>query len=614
MRIERLMPGSTGLRRLVTVVGSGVVAVVALAQGFGAAAQTAPPPAFFGSPPTQAPACPAPGPNHDYSGKTLRFCNFARAQLAGANFSKATLMGVVFDGADLSGATFDHAVIADSGRPELPTDFSFANLRQATLTNMTVKGRVYFTYADLTCASFALNDASDSKPPPLDLTSPMIVMGSPLKINAAGVTCANSARTSFAGVTMSCDFMGQWNQLDLTGANVQACASALTTPKGGSGYDFSGGLYSGVRFDGLDLTASRWTGAVLEGTSFQGATLDNATGFSGSKAQRARLSNALFTDASAQNVDFSYAQLYGAKFTYANLTNANFEGAYLISNKDGQPKALSPADFTGAHLQNASLVGAELEGVTFEFASLYSKPAGVAGTTAGLSCGLSKSSTSPCPHPTGATCHCATVAGANLTGTDFGSAYLYGVDFSGATLNGTKFGSAVLVGSNFSGVQFGSNGEAQPSSFNNAMLQGTVFDAQAALQNANFAGAFLDFGAPGNPYRGNTLYLQLSQNYAKFPNGPLAQSTPCVIAAYGQFSQVPSASTLICANGVTAACGSGSSAASRAYWSNVMKGSTTGSGIGDPTGKAVAGWYLYDATYDAATTGTCTSTNRDVNW
>jgi hypothetical protein len=59
-----------------------------------------------------------------------------------------------------------------------------------------------------------------------------------------------ASRPSFRATVMNCEFVAQWKQLDLTGANI----------------------YSGVNFDNLDLNGSRWTGAVLEHASFQNAT------------------------------------------------------------------------------------------------------------------------------------------------------------------------------------------------------------------------------------------------------------------------------------------------------------------------------------------------------
>jgi len=93
-----------------------------------------------------------------------------------------------------------------------------------------------------------------------------------------GLAC----RTSFAGTTMNCEFVAQWPQLDLTGANIAACSSQIATAPGAQkGFDFSGAVMSGVSFDNLDLSRCKWTGAVLTGASFQHATLDYATGLNG---------------------------------------------------------------------------------------------------------------------------------------------------------------------------------------------------------------------------------------------------------------------------------------------------------------------------------------------
>lgn len=484
------------------------VAVLLLAGLFGAAgAQTKAPNALLGAATSATPVCPAPRPGLDYSGMTLRFCNFARASLASANFSGASLMGVVFDGANLNGATFDGATIEDSGPYAPPTDFSFAMLANAKLTNLKVQGRVYFTYADLSCASFGA----------IDLTTTKVVLGAPLKIGSTNVGCPTSKRTSFAGATLNCDFISQWKLLDLSKAKgLSACQGRL------QGVDLSGALLDDVAFDGLDLTASRWDGASARKATFNGATLDRATGMGRTSAGVTRLAGAIFQGAYARYVDFSGGELNGAIFNKADLTGSNFSGATFIA--DVSKNVDSAATFLGAHLKFANFSNATLNSVKFAAAAIY-------GSTD--SAGNCKTWPAACLSDSNA-CTCASMRDANLTLTDFTGAYLYGVDFGSAggntILNATNFGEAVLVASNFVGASFIINTQGgSPVTFSKAWLQGANLEG-TDLSSVSLDGALLDFGA----YTGQQtlaingkLQLELSSDFAGFAGWGSPGSTIC---------------------------------------------------------------------------------------
>ncbi|MDI3467216.1 MAG: hypothetical protein OJF50_006037 [Nitrospira sp.] len=516
-----------------------------------------PPPMVSGPTPACPPSLVANG--HDYHGLALTLCSFSGQDLTNANFNGATLTGVVFIKTNLTGADFSGATFADSGNASLPTDFSFANLTNAKLIGAKFNGTTYLTYTTLTCADFSHTDIN---------TGNAIFGDSPLTIDTT-----QSCRTKFQNTTMNCEFVAQWNRLDLNGAQIAACTSQLQTAAGQPGHDFSGGIYTGVVFDNLDLTASTWTGAVLEHTSFQGVTLDNATGLSGTIAAPSRLSAVKFNKASVQNVDLSNAQLYGAQFTNANLTNSNLAGSFLSANTAATPPIETAAAFDGAHLKNVNLANAKLQGASFQFASFYGSFGGATPTF-------------PCKTD------CATASGADLTGANFSNAYLFGVDFTGdtTTINGTQFGSAILTGASFAGAQFQVKGGAAPD-FTKALLQGAIFDGNANLVNTSLLNAFVDFGAATNPNQGNILYLLLSADYTGF-KGWSGQSTPCVQAAYGVFSSVPSTVSMTCPNGNSTVCGAGKPEPNtNANW----KG-----GIAMADNQPVPGWYLADATYDKA--------------
>ncbi|MDN5938870.1 MAG: pentapeptide repeat-containing protein [Salinisphaera sp.] len=537
------------------------------------------------------PACPASlvAGGHDYHGLTLTMCNFTGQDLTNANFNGATLTAVIFIKTILTGADFTGATFADSGNATLPTDFSFATLTNAKFIGAKFNGATYLTYATLTCADFS-SPASGT----MDLNNGNAIFGDdPLVIDTS-----QSCRTKFQQTIMNCEFVAQWNQLDMSNAKIAACTDQLQTVQG-KGHDFSGGMYSGVLFDNLDLTASTWTGAMLEHASFQGATLDNATGLSGTTAAPSRLSAAQFNKASVQNVDMSNAQLYGAQFTNANLTNTSLAGSFLSANTAAVPPIKTAAVFDGAHLKNVSLANAQLQGASFHYTSFYGS---FGGGTPAFPCKTT------CARP-GFTCSCATASGANLTGAIFSNAYLFGVDFTGATttINGTQFGSAILTGASFSGAQFQVSGGAAPD-FTKALLQGTIFDSNANLVNTSLWNAFVDFGAATNTSQGNILYLLLSSDYTGF-KGWSGSGTPCVQAAYGNFTAVPPTVSMTCPNSSSTVCGAGKPAPStNANW----KG-----GILMAGNQPVPGWYLADATYDKASDPTVICKNNatvDPNW
>ncbi|MDC8448859.1 MAG: pentapeptide repeat-containing protein [Nitrospira sp.] len=546
-------------------------------------------------PPT--PSCPASlvQGGHDYHGLTLTMCNFTGQDLTNANFNGAALTAVIFIKANLTGADFSDATIADSGNPAFPTDFSFATLTNAKFIGAKFNGPTYLTYATLTCADFSSPVSGTT-----DLNNGNAIFGDALLV----IDTAQGCRAKFQRTIMNCEFVAQWRQLDLTGAQIAACVSQLQTVAGQPGFDFSGGLYAGVVFDNLDLTRSKWTGAVLEHASFQGATLDNATGLSGTTATPSRLSAAKFNKASVRNVDLSNAQLYGAQFTNANLINSSLAGSFLSANTAATPPIETAAVFDGAHLRNVTLANAQLQGVSFQFTSFYGSFGDAAPS---FPCQAANSN--QCSTPTGFTCACATASGANLTGANFSSAYLFGVDFTGATttINGTQFGSAILTGASFAGAQFQVKGGAAPD-FTKALLQGTIFDGNANLVNTSFLNAFVDFGAASNSNQGNILYLLLSADYTGF-KGWSGQSTPCVQAAYGNFTAVPPNVSMTCPNGNSIVCGAGKPAPNaNADW----KG-----GIA-MAGNTVPGWYFADATYDKAPSdqGAICKNNAtvDPNW
>jgi len=496
--------------------------------------------------------------SYDFHDLTLVKCNFSGLNLTAANFRGATLTAVVFVRAKLVGADFSGATFVDSGNPVFPNDFTLANLSQAKFKGARFNGLTYLSHATLTSADFSDTDVSSGN----------AVFGEVLDFDAGA-----SPRLSFAGTKMNCEFVAQWNLLDMSNANIGACTDQLQTVRG-KAHDFSGGVYSNVVFDNLDLSGSKWNGAVLDYASFQGATLDNATGLNGTANALTQLSAAKFNNASVQNVDLSYARLYGAQFTKANLSNSSFAGSVLQANTSVTPPIETAAVFDGAHLRNVSFASAKLQSVSFRFASLYG------------------------PH--------ATAAGATLTGADFSNAYLYGVDFGGkSTINGTNFGSAILVAANFASAKFQVDGGAAPD-FNKALLQGATFDTDADLVNSVLLNAFVDFGKASNPFAGNAVYLLLTTDYTGF-RGWTGSKRPCVELSYPSFTVVPPNASMTCPSGNLKICGAGDTPASLANWKSAIA----------MVNNSVPGWYELDATYDDATAKSAICNNNatvDPKW
>jgi uncharacterized protein YjbI with pentapeptide repeats len=579
-----------------------------------AAHAAAPPAAVVGSGQALKPSCPAPGAGNDYSGKPLVLCNFNKADLRNAKFANANLTAVVFDGADLTGADFSGATFADSGDAMLPTDFSFANLTGASFNGATFKGLTYLTYATLTCADFSNIDIS---------TSNAVFGPSPLKLDKSATCKPPLTRTTFAQTVMNCEFIDDWNFLDLNHATgLQACAAQLL------GHDFSGAGLDFADLSSMDLSGTTWAGASLRRTVFQGSTLDNAKGLDG--ASRTELAAANFKNVSAKLVNFSNGKLNGADFSGAELQGANFSGASLI---DDPNDPLGPirvaAKFDNAHLQYVNFSGATLNSVSFKYASLYGSMIGA--PPASCQTDIAQCGNNPV---TGSTCSCATLANANLTRTDFSSAFLYGVDFSSANgntkVNGTTFSGAVLVGANFNGAAFGidTSQGGQATTLDGAWLQGANLRG-VDLTNVSLAGAYVDFGvinSDGSARPGGNLALLLTANHTKF-RGWTGSATPCVHVENPNASVLPTDNgSMTCPNGNSYAVGCGALAprdnsaggtpANPPPPCNTPTTNAKWCGGSVTAAVGIVGWYRRQSTYEngAAPSAQCNGQPVETRW
>lgn len=577
-------------------------------------AQRPPPAAVTGAGQALRPSCPAPNANNDYSGKTLVLCNFNKAGLANAKFTNATLTAVAFDGADLTNADFSGATFGDSGDPTLPTDFSYATLRNAKFVGAVFKGLTYLTHADVSCANFSNADIS---------TTTAVFGPSPLKFDAK----ASCGRPVFASATMSCEFVGDWPQLDLTGAKgLKVCGANGEL----ASHDFSGAMLDGTDLTSIDLSHTKWTGASLQHTDFSDATLDYATGLNAASKSTVspydtKLRGTVFAHASAKFVDFSNARLNGANFQYAELTGANFSGASLINDNTGSDPILEAAQFDYAHLKNVNLSGATLNSVTFTYASLYGTMALEVDSASTCQTDVKQCTTdSPA---TGGTCSCATLSGANLTRADFTSAFLYGVDFSeGTVINGTVFEGAMLVGANFDQATFEpdpSQGGAPPR-LAGSWLQGANLST-ANLSGVSLGKAHLDFGYV-DPTTGSTrpsgrLALQLTENHAAFRDWT-GSAKPCLHIGWASPSALPSTgSSTTCpdTNQYPDGCGSataGQGAPSAPASPPPAPANPRWYGGLVASAVPITGWYRDPGTYEAKAklTDQCSGNAPETNW
>jgi uncharacterized protein YjbI with pentapeptide repeats len=466
--------------------------------------------------------CPASPASLNATDKILLNCNFSGWNLSNADFSGSTLQNAAFVGANLTGAKFNGTTLQSHvGSATQVTDFSFANLSRASFVGAIFSGPVYLTHATLTCADFSG------------------IQGDAIFGDSLVLDNSQGCRTKFQKTTMRCEFFSQWNLLDLTEADISACRARLATPSGQTiGHDFSGGVYTRVVFDGLDLTGSKWDNTALAGASFQKAILDGATGFAAND-----LTQAVFTYARLKQVNLSTAKLYGAVLDNANLEGANLSGAFL--SPCTPPATCVAASLRGAYLKNVDLSGSHLQSATFSNASFYSStPAGSG------SCDTSKKD-------------CASAKSATLTNTNFNGAYLFGVDFTGAQMHGVNFDGAVLVAANFSGATVAPEPNQVNGSFVNAFLQGAHL-GEAKLDGVTFAGAFVDF----NP-QGNTLFIELSPAHTKFPGWPTPDEPVCTRVTYGAWASVPTDKPdITCPDGFKHEGGCGPANGQNAHWNN----------------------------------------------
>jgi len=350
------------------------------------------------------------------------------------------------------------------------------------------------------------------------------------------------------------------------------------------GVDLSGVDLSGTDADsGVDLKGANLGGATLTGTnlafaSLEGAILDGVTG------PGVNLSSAFLTSATLRGATLHQGKLYGATLIEADLEGADLDGAFLsdCTTAKCSPIVASGAFLNNAHLKNVNLAGADLSAAVFTNASFYSSALVGSGKCA-FSAGT-----------------CASAAGATMNNTQFGFAYLAGVDFTNAQVQGVQFGSAVLIGANFGGAKLTVDPSVGTNSgFVSAFLQGAQL-GNAQLEGTSLANAFLDFRSTGND-----MFLHLPADFASFPNWHAPGQKICVFLIYAAPTTVPTGNTTItCPNATPAGPnGCGPAIGSNASWNSTL---SIGANSTPPAS------YLLDATYTDAAPAICTP--MDTQW
>ncbi len=317
---------------------------------------------------------------------------------------------------------------------------------------------------------------------------------------------------------------------------------------------FQGAHLQGSHFDNATLTGAFFQKAQLQESHFDSTSAVNAA-FDGADLTGATLTGADLTQASLSRTtltqtSFRNAKLYGAKLIDSNLQSANLSGAFL-TNLPG--KNISAATLTGAYLFNASFYQAQLSGADFTNASFYG------GTPAGQGqCAVDDQ---------GWTQNCATAAYATMNNTQFGGAYLFGVDFTHATVQGVQFGNAVLIGANFTAANLSADPTIGTNSgFSGSFLQGANL-ASANLNFISLANAFMDFTAGGN-----IVDMLLDGSHTVFPkywNAP--GGSVCAEPYYSKPTTVPTQNgTVVCPDGNSHAGGCGPTTSANLNWKSAI--------------------------------------------
>jgi uncharacterized protein YjbI with pentapeptide repeats len=395
----------------------------------------------------------------------------AGALLAGADLSVLKdLTGANLRGANLRGANLRGLKLSGA-------DLSDALLEGAILTEVQAPDTVC-PATGLACYDGGRSCASGPK-------SCVPKPEAALKLTRAALTGASFDKALITGADLRATAMARvdLSKTDASRAKLTADAESKSGPVRLAGARLRGTVFAQADLTGAVMTGvetssdTRFTGAKLGGAELDGAQLVGA-GFTGADLSQASLVGADLRGASLdaaklEKTDLTriiadaYTHAEGALFTGANLTEACLTNATLLRG----------AKLTQVIAPRASLAGAQLQGTDF--------------TTVDLS-GATLASGSVNPQDR---CHCtpeggpvlcgftavqgavfktANLSAADLSYTDMRGVNLEGVDLRSATLDHTDLRSAILINAMLPG-----------SDLHTALLSG------ANLSRANLAGANL---------------------------------------------------------------------------------------------------------------------------
>ncbi|TDR47641.1 uncharacterized protein YjbI with pentapeptide repeats [Tahibacter aquaticus] len=401
-----------------------------------------------------------------FGDKNLVGCDFRNAKMAATDLRKATLTGVDFSGADMPGVLLDEANAqravfrkatltgaqlykaqlqgADFGEAVLTgarlfqADLTSAKFVKAVLTKANIGSAVFGTFSDAEAAkrtTFSEATLYEIDFSGCDLSKVTIARPATFVEATTLVPDAQHRRAILANATVPLAVLGSnWRMLDLSGATIQG------KPVMRSFIAHYCNFPDNYNLEKADLTYASFRYARMTGVILTGATSEDDKPEMSPDFSHADLTSAKFNNADLYAAKFTGARLHGAKFTFARLEAANFDAARLESLAQASTKLIT--DLSNAYLLNAVFSNAYLG----------------RGTTDG-------------------------------NGANFSNAVFFGENASlaKATMDHTQFGGAYLAGLDFTGVDAKAMLEAN---FVNACLANCKFKG-AALSGVNLSGACL---------------------------------------------------------------------------------------------------------------------------
>ena len=331
--------------------------------------------------------------------------------------------------------------------------------------DMTIEHTLWVQPLDQAITANIQSEGSGGVPFPVPYISPPQCTGCKLaNATFSGITFQgwNLSGATLAGATLS---NVTFNNVNLTGVRFDGATLSNvkvdSTSRLGTS-KFTGATLSTVTFNGTDLRGVDFSGAVLTDASFAGAKVDKTTIFKGAKATCVNLSGP------DQNhiADLTGLDLSQVQWLSSQSCRSNFSYTKLSVTQ------VPPAMWKNVNLTDAVFVDLNPN------LSSQAQPLDLTGAMLG---GMSLQNV---------VLDYAVMTGADLTGTLFNNASLQHVNLSGAKLYGSHLNNANLDGANMSGADLTKT--SVPGSVA-ANLQGAFLRnvnlSQAKMSGANFANA-----------------------------------------------------------------------------------------------------------------------------